>query len=231
LSRNGDYSRQRTPFLKSTIALTKRWFRRMRREPADIAASVVQPAVWLILFGSAFNKIITFPGYSYIAFMTSGVVVMTTFNGALYGGVEILFDRESKIIYRLISSPIVPSSIIISRVFFVLAITTVQSLIVLAVASTVSVNISSGALGSYFDSALRLNARRRNTFYLDVSRLWFKRPRFIFLFTWLRKLTYHIRQLSLCAYLINASMASVNIQVESFDVRNRWCKDSYSARF
>jgi ABC-2 type transport system permease protein len=101
----------------------------------------------LLLFGSAFNRVITFPSYSYIAFMTSGVVVMTTFNGALYGGVEILFDRESKLIYRLISSPIHPSSTIASRILFVLAITSLQSLIVLAVASAVNLRISSGVLG------------------------------------------------------------------------------------
>jgi len=147
LFKDNDINRNVTPFFKSTIALTKRWYKRMKREPADIAASVIQPAVWLLLFGSAFNRVITFPSYSYIAFMTSGVVVMTTFNGALYGGVEILFDRESKLIYRLISSPIQPSSIIASRILFVLAITSIQSLIVLAVASAVNVRISSGVLG------------------------------------------------------------------------------------
>jgi len=85
LSKDTYSNRNTTPFFKSTIALRKRWYKRMEREPADIAASVIQPAVWLILFGSAFNRVITFSSYSYMAFMTSGVVVMTTFNGALYG--------------------------------------------------------------------------------------------------------------------------------------------------
>ena len=147
MSKDNDSNRNVTPFFKSTIALTKRCYKRMKKQPADIAASVIQPAVWLLLFGSAFNRVITFPSYSYIAFMTSGVVVMTTFNGALYGGVEILFDRESKLIYRLISSPIHPSSTIASRILFVLAITSLQSLIVLAVASAVNLRISSGVLG------------------------------------------------------------------------------------
>jgi ABC-2 type transporter. len=134
----------------------------------------------LLLFGSAFNRVITFPSYSYIAFMTSGVVVMTTFNGALYGGVEILFDRESKLIYRLISSPIHPSSTIASRILFVLAITSLQSLIVLAVASAVNLRISSGVLGLVL--ILLLDAWRSYNFNFYGLGFWYEGPWYIFLF-------------------------------------------------
>jgi ABC-2 type transport system permease protein len=140
----------KTPFVRSSSALAQRWFRRLRREPAGLAASFVQPVVWLLLFGSLFTNVVTISQYSYIAFMTAGVIVMTTFDGALSGGVELLFDRESGMLRRLIAAPISPSSIIASRMLFVLVVAGVQSLVVLLVGTLVGVGIASGALGILF---------------------------------------------------------------------------------
>jgi len=137
----------KTPFSRSTFALARRWFQRLEREPAGLAASLVQPVIWLVLFGSLFTNVVTISQYGYIAFMTAGVVVMTVFDGALSGGVELLFDRESGMLRRLVAAPISPSSIIASRMFFVLAIAGLQSLLVLLVANLLGVNIASGPAG------------------------------------------------------------------------------------
>ncbi|PSO06481.1 hypothetical protein B9Q04_15840 [Candidatus Marsarchaeota G2 archaeon BE_D] len=137
----------KTPFTRSTAALTLRWLHRIKREKVGLAASVIQPVVWLLLFGSVFSRIVTVSTYSYIAFMTGGVVIMTTFNGALNGGVELLFDRESRMLYRLLTSPITPSSIIASRLLFVLGVTSAQSLAMLLLAALVGVGVAAGALG------------------------------------------------------------------------------------
>jgi ABC-2 type transport system permease protein len=136
----------KTPFTRSSSALAQRWFRRLRREPIDLALSLAQPVIWLLLFGSLFTNVVAV-SYSYIAFMTAGVIVMTIFNGALGGGVELLFDRESGMLRRLIAAPISPSSIIASRMIFVLLIAAGQSLLVLLVGAVVGVGIVSGALG------------------------------------------------------------------------------------
>ena len=44
------------------------------------------------------------PGGSYLRFMTAGAVVMTTFNACLQGGVELLFDRESGFLVRMLAA-------------------------------------------------------------------------------------------------------------------------------
>ena len=119
----------------------------MRREPAGLVASLAQPVVWLVLFGNLFTNVVTVSQYGYISFMTAGVVVMTVFDGALSGGVELLFDRESGMLRRVVAAPISPSSIIASRMVFVLMIAGAQSLILILVAMLLGVGIASGALG------------------------------------------------------------------------------------
>jgi len=141
-------SATKTPFVRSTGALVQRWMRRLRREPAGLIASLAQPVIWLVLFGNLFANVVTISQYSYIAFMTAGVVVMTVFDGALSGGVELLFDRESGVLRRIVATPISPSSIIASRMFFVLVVAGAQSLILLLLAALLGVGIASGPLGA-----------------------------------------------------------------------------------
>lgn len=85
--------------------------------------------------------------HSYIAFMTAGVLVMTVFNAALSGGVEILFDRETNVLQRLIASPIHPGAIFTSRFVFVISLATGQAAIILLVALILGVRVASGLLG------------------------------------------------------------------------------------
>jgi ABC-2 type transport system permease protein len=136
-----------TPFTRASAALTKRWLWRLKREPVGLAAALLQPALWLILFGNLFARGTVVTEYSYIAFMTAGVIVMTVFNAALSGGVEILFDRESEMLQRLITAPIHPAAIFTSRFAFVLGLAGGQAAIILLVAVILGVRIAAGVLG------------------------------------------------------------------------------------
>ncbi|MEJ2359089.1 MAG: ABC transporter permease [Deinococcales bacterium] len=137
-----------TAYRRGSLALTRRWLWHLRREPAGLIASLAQPALWLLLFGNLFAKSQIVQGHSYIAFMTAGVVVMTAFNGALNGGVELLFDRESELLRRLLAAPLPPSAILTSRLVYVLGISTVQSFVILLVALLMGVRVAAGAPGA-----------------------------------------------------------------------------------
>jgi ABC-2 type transport system permease protein len=136
-----------TPFPKAVRALTRRWFWHLKREPAGLVSSLLQPALWLILFGSLFENSSVVSGYSYISFMTAGVVVMTVFNAAISGGVEILFDRESEFLERLIATPCPVTAILLSRFIFIMTISILQAFIILAVALVMGVQVAANWIG------------------------------------------------------------------------------------
>jgi len=137
----------KTSFYNAFVTLTVRWLWRLRRDKPEFAASLIQPVVWLILFGNLFTNTALGAQTSYIAFMTAGVVVMTVFNETLGGGVEILFDRESGVLQRLMAAPIPTASIVASRLGFVLCISCVQTVIILGLAEVLGVGLASGLLG------------------------------------------------------------------------------------
>jgi ABC-2 type transport system permease protein len=116
-------------------ALCGRWAARLRREPLSVLALVAQPMVWLLLFGHLFSRMANAAAVpDYLQFMTAGAVAMTTFNACIAGGVELLFDRETGFLVRLLASPAHRLSIVTSRFGYPAALTTVQSLIILAAA-------------------------------------------------------------------------------------------------
>jgi ABC-2 type transport system permease protein len=131
-------------------ALLGRWLVRLRREPLAIAALLLQPMVWLLLFGHLFAHMAqtaSVPGGSYLRFMTAGAVVMTTFNACIQGGVELLFDRESGFLVRMLAAPARRLSMVTSRFIHLAAVTALQSLVILAAAYVMGVRYASGLAG------------------------------------------------------------------------------------
>lgn len=137
----------RTSGVHASLALVARWWTRLLREPAGLTAALVQPALWLVLFGNLFARAEVVRGSSYLAFMTAGVVVMTVLNGALGGGVEILFDRESGLLQRLLAMPIPSLSIVASRALFVLTLSAGQVAVIVGVAVALGVHLATGLTG------------------------------------------------------------------------------------
>jgi ABC-2 type transport system permease protein len=141
-----------SPFTQEVGALTRRWVRRLMRERISLIFGMIQPMLfWLILFGNLFRRTAQIPDFQapdYITFLTAGVVVMTVLNSGLSGGVDLLFDKETGFLERILSAPINRNALIVSRFIFVMAISSFQILVILAVAWLLfGVTVSSGLVG------------------------------------------------------------------------------------
>ena len=67
--------------LAQSAYLTGRHLRFFLRQPWFIGISLVQPVIWLLLFGALFKNVVQIPGFavgtSYIDYLVPGVLVMT----------------------------------------------------------------------------------------------------------------------------------------------------------
>jgi ABC-2 type transport system permease protein len=62
--------------------MTLTHLRQLWRQPWWIAVSLVQPVIWLLLFGALFQSVADLPGFGsddYITFIAPGIVIMTAF--------------------------------------------------------------------------------------------------------------------------------------------------------
>jgi len=124
---------------QETLALTRRLFVQLLRRPSTLVAGVLQPLIWLLLFGALFANAPTgfLPGgESYGRFFGAGVIVFTAFSAALNAGLPVMFDREFGFLNRLLVAPLRSrSSIIFASVLYISALSLVQSLAILIVAA------------------------------------------------------------------------------------------------
>jgi len=71
--------------MTDTLHITGRHFRAFLRQPWWVAVALVQPVIWLLLYGALFKRIVDIPGFhggSYITFLAPGVTIP---NGGVSG--------------------------------------------------------------------------------------------------------------------------------------------------
>ncbi|MBM5824018.1 MAG: ABC transporter permease [Cyanobacteria bacterium M_surface_10_m2_119] len=124
---------------QETLALTRRLFVQLQRRPSTLVAGVLQPLIWLVLFGALFAKApagLLPGGLSYGRFLGAGVIVFTAFSGALNAGLPVMFDREFGFLNRLLVAPLRSrSSIVLASVLYITVMSLVQSLAIMATAA------------------------------------------------------------------------------------------------
>ncbi|ABI46986.1 ABC transporter permease [Synechococcus sp. CC9311] len=128
-----------TELIQETTALTRRLFVQLKRRPSTLIAGVLQPLIWLILFGALFSKApegLLPGGMSYGRFLGAGVIVFTAFSGALNAGLPVMFDREFGFLNRLLVAPLRSrSSIVFASVIYITTLSLVQSLAIMLTAA------------------------------------------------------------------------------------------------
>ena len=93
------------------------------RSRAMLFASLIQPALWLILYGlsmsSNFDMIVqnipNLPGVisiNYMTFIAAGIISMTILFTCLYGGISIQLDKQFGLMKEMIAAPMPRSSIL-----------------------------------------------------------------------------------------------------------------------
>lgn len=126
-------------FFQETLALTLRLFIQLQRRPATLVAGVIQPLMWLILFGALFKNIpdgLFGISQTYGQFLCAGVIVFTAFSGALNAGLPLMFDREFGFLNRLLVAPLASRfSIVLASAIFMTSMSLLQTAIIVAVGS------------------------------------------------------------------------------------------------
>jgi ABC-2 type transport system permease protein len=136
--------------LRDTQHMTIRHLMTLWRQPWWIAVSLVQPVIWLLLFGALFKSVTDIPGFgstNYIQFLAPGVVVMTAFFGAGWTGMPVIDDINRGVIDRFLVSPVRRSSLISGRLASSALTTAIQSVIIVVLALIVGASFSNSIPG------------------------------------------------------------------------------------
>jgi ABC-2 type transport system permease protein len=128
-----------TTLMVHTTLLTQRSIKAMLRQPAYVVVTLIQPVIWLLLFGQLLSRMTDIPGFStdgstYLEFLTPGVVAMTALFSAAWAGTVYIEDMKLGVMDRLLAAPTSRGAMMNGTLAYMSVVTVVQSLAVLAIA-------------------------------------------------------------------------------------------------
>ena len=167
--------------MRHTWHITLRYLRAFVRQPAWVAITLVQPIIWLLLFGALFKSVVDIPGFkggSYIDYLAPGVVVMTAISSAGWNGMAFIDDMERGVMDRFLVSPVWRPALNLGSMAYGVFTIAIQSLIIVGLAYLVGAHFDNGVVGiavlllvacmlgasfAALSNALSLVARQRET--------------------------------------------------------------------
>ena len=136
--------------VRQTVALTVRFLLALWRQPWFVAITIVQPVIWLLLFGAVFKATADIPGFaadSYIDYLTPGIVVMTGAFAGGWAGMGVIEDLNRGVIDRFLVSPVRRPALISGRLVQLGIVSLLQSAIVIVLGLLVGARFPGGPAG------------------------------------------------------------------------------------
>lgn len=141
-----------TTALAHSAYLTGRQLRALYRMPVFLVISLIQPVIWLLLFGQLFSPIVKLPGFgdgvgNFSEFLTPGVVMMTALFSSAWAGTTYVQDAERGVMDRLLASPVSRGAMMTGTLAYQAVVTVIQTLVIVGIALAVGARFPGGAGG------------------------------------------------------------------------------------
>jgi ABC-2 type transport system permease protein len=166
--------------------MSQRQMRMLFRQPVWIAITLIQPMIWILLYGQAWKNVTQLGGFGtgdYLTYLTPGIVVMTALFSGGWNGFGVIEDINRGVMDRFLTTPVSRGAIIIGRLVQLAIIAVVQSAILLAVGALTGADFSTvfglivlivagillGAVFGGLSNALSVVVRREETVIAAVN--------------------------------------------------------------
>ena len=137
------------------------WYRdilRFRRDKARLVASLAQPLLYLLIFGTGLSSALSGAsggfggsapgggagGLSYTQFIFPGIIGMAVLFSAIFGAMSIVWDREFGFLKEVLVAPIDRSAVAIGKALGGATQAMVQGLVLLVLAPLIGIDLSIG---------------------------------------------------------------------------------------
>lgn len=102
--------------LSGLYALWYREFKVFTRERSRVVSSLIQPLMWLVIFGTGLGSSISIGGGNYQTFIYPGILAMTVLFGSLFFGLYIIMDKRVDFLKEVLVAPLSRTTIFFGKV-------------------------------------------------------------------------------------------------------------------
>jgi len=102
--------------LMGIFAVWWREFKVFQREKSRIVSSIVQPIMWLFIFGTGIGATVNMSSVNYQDYIYPGVLTMSVLFGSVFFGLYIVWDRKLDVLKAVLVAPVSRISIFFGKV-------------------------------------------------------------------------------------------------------------------
>jgi ABC-2 type transport system permease protein len=104
-------------FLEQTAAVAESDIRKLIHDPVELLTRMVQPVLWLVVFGQVFARTRAIPtgGLRYLDFMAPGVLAQSVLFGAIFYGISLIWERDLGVVHKFLVSPAPRTALVLGR--------------------------------------------------------------------------------------------------------------------
>jgi ABC-2 type transport system permease protein len=117
--------------MSAIYALWLRELRRYVRSRAQIAASLGQPLLYLVVLGFGLGPVFQKAGQgSYVQFVAPGIIAMTVLFSSVFSGMGLLWDRQFGFLKETLVAPVPRINVMLGKVLGAATVAVIQGLLV-----------------------------------------------------------------------------------------------------
>ncbi len=111
---------------------------KLSHDRSELVTRAIQPILWLVIYGETFNRLHAIPtgNVPYLTFLAPGIIAQSGLFVAIFYGIQIIWERDSGILTKLLVTPTPRSALICGKAFSA-AIRAIAQVIVVLVLSVV----------------------------------------------------------------------------------------------
>jgi ABC-2 type transport system permease protein len=135
-------------FLRQMEAVAEADIRKLIHDPVELFTRMVQPVLWLGIFGEVFSRTRAIPtgGLRYLDFMTPGVLAQSVLFGAIFYGISLIWERDLGIVHKFLASPTPRSALVLGRSISSMARSLCYMVMIYILAAVMGVNLRFGVI-------------------------------------------------------------------------------------
>jgi ABC-2 type transport system permease protein len=130
--------------VSSALTIAEMEARKIRHDSTELWMRMVQPALWLLIFGEVFNNIRSLPipkGFTYIQYIAPGVLAQSVLFVAIFYGITIVWERDVGVLTKLLSTPSPRLSVVVGKALAAGVRGIFQGIMIFALALIIGVNL------------------------------------------------------------------------------------------
>lgn len=116
-ARRSALSDRTAEFILQTTAVAEADIRKLRHDPAELFTRMIQPALWLLIFGQVLARTRAVPTgtMDYLDFIAPGILAQSVLFVSIFYGISLIWEKDLGIVHKFLVSPASRVSLILGR--------------------------------------------------------------------------------------------------------------------